>query len=130
MDSLSFKISDAYEGLAETEGIARLEGTTLILEFRTRDVVIGVLKSEMRELSIPIEDLASATYEKGLFGAKVRLRSRRLQAFDDIPGAKGGEVRLAVARALREEAEQFALAVQLRITQQGIRRLDERLFGE
>jgi hypothetical protein len=129
MESLPFKI-EVYDGLAETEGMARIDGDALLLEFRTRDAILGVVRSDLQEIVIPLSDLASAEYKKGFFGAKLILRGRKLKVLDPVPGSKAGEVGLGIARKYRETAEEFALALAIRITEHGIRRLDERLMGE
>ena len=129
MDSLPFKI-ETFEGMAETEGMARIEGDHLRLEFRTRDAILGVVRSELKEIDIPLAELATAEYKKGFFGAKVFLRGRMLKVLDPVPGSKAGEVSLRIARKHREDAEQFALGVALRIAESSIRRLDAQLQGE
>ena len=129
MDSIPFTI-EVYDGLAETEGMARLEGDQLVLEFRTRDAILGVVSSELKEIEIALDGLASAEYKQRWWGTKLLLRGRQLKFLDPVPGSKAGEVALSIARKDREQAEQFALAVQIRITEQGIRRMDGRLLGE
>lgn len=46
MHTVPFSISDAYEGLADVDGLARFEADVLTLEFQTKDAFFGIIKDD------------------------------------------------------------------------------------
>jgi hypothetical protein len=44
-------------GFVETEGIASFDGEVVKIEFRTADSVVGVLKSKVHEVNIPVSGI-------------------------------------------------------------------------
>ena len=89
--------------LAKCQGLLRIEDGDLVLEYQTTDAVVGILKSQVREVRIPRDMLSSVTIRKeGLFGfgTKVVIHATRLQPVPgtDIPGMTQGRLVLDVAR--------------------------------
>ena len=125
MESLPFSISDVYEGLAEVEGTARCEDDVLILEFQTHDSLVGLLKSKVKTIHLPLHALAAIHFQQQLFTACVTLRVHSMSLVQDIPGSCQGEVRLHVARKHRKVAHAFVIELGLRRAEQQLRRLDE-----
>jgi len=125
MESLPFSISDVYEGWAEVEGTARCEEDVLILEFQTQDSLVGLLKSTVKTIRLPLHALAAIHFQQKLFTAVVTLRVHSMRLVQDIPGSCQGEVRLHVARKHRKVAHAFVTELELRRAEQQLRRLDE-----
>jgi hypothetical protein len=112
MDTVPFTLSNVFGGFAEGEGLLHNEGTHLCLEFQVKDGILGVLKSEVRELRIPIENVASVTLTKGWlgmkwFGVKIVIQADRMEAFHEVPGASQGRIELSISRKNHEVAEDF-----------------------
>ena len=112
MDTVPFTLSNVFGGFAEGEGLLHNEGTHLCLEFQVKDGILGVLKSEVRELRIPLENVASVTLTKGWFGTnwfgvKIVIQADRMEAFQDVPGASQGRLELSISRKNYEAAEDF-----------------------
>ncbi len=98
--------------LAKCEGLLRIEDGDLVLEYQTKDAVVGILKSDVREARIPRDMLASVTIRKeGLFGfgTKVVIYTTRMQPVPgtDIPGMTQGRLVLEVARENAPAAEKL-----------------------
>jgi len=113
--ALPFKISEVYAGFAETHGLLRLEGDALVFEFQTRDSIVGLVKSAIREQTIPLADLGSAAYQRKLFGAHVLLTLRRLRAPEPRAGVvpdASGRLRLRFKREHAADAKRLAEHVQ------------------
>jgi len=47
MPNLPFTIPDLYADFAEAQGIARLDDDILILEYQTKDSIVGMIKSDI-----------------------------------------------------------------------------------
>ena len=124
MESLPFSISDVYEGWAEVEGTARCADDVLILEFQTHDSLVGLLKSKVKTIHLPLQALAAIDFQHNFFTAYVTLRVHSMRLVQDLPGNAQGEVRLYVARKHREVAHAFVMELGLRRAEQELRRLD------
>ena len=125
MGSLPFSIADVYEGWAEVEGTARCEEDVLILEFQTHDSLVGLLKSKVTTLHLPLHALAAIHFQHKLFTAVVTLRVHSMSLAQNLPGSRQGEVRLHVARKYRKVARAFVTELELRRAEHQLRRLDD-----
>ena len=47
-------LNSVFAGFAEVNGIIRLAGDTIELEFQTKDSIVKVIKTEVKNISIPI----------------------------------------------------------------------------
>jgi hypothetical protein len=109
--SLPFTVSMLY-GAARATGLVRLEGMSLLVEYELKDRVFGLIRSELKEVRLPLRDVESIAVERGWWGDVLVLRVSTLRAARTLPGQDKGTVRLDVARKDRAAAEQLANAVQ------------------
>ena len=70
MNAVPFSL-EVYGGLGECNGLLKDEENLLSLEFQTQDAVAGVLKSDIKHVEIPLDDLVSIGLTKGWLGTKV-----------------------------------------------------------
>lgn len=128
MNSLPFSIS-AYDGLAETHGLIRLDEDEdgLILEFQTKDGLVGILKSNVKEIKIPLSEIESVHLKKGWLNTTLIIRCSRLSILSDIPGSSQGEAKLSVSRKNRKTAEWFVPDIMLKISEYELRKLGAEL---
>ncbi len=127
MYTLPFSISDAYEGLADVDGLARFENDLLTLEFETKDAFFGIVKSGVQTIEIALSDLASVTFKKSMIRATLKLQVRSMALLEDLPGTKGGEVKLRFARKYRDEAQSLSSSLQLRLSERKLALMDEEM---
>lgn len=78
---------------------------------------VGTVHEEypVETLEIPVDWIASLEVVGGWWLPRVRLRARRLDAFEGIPGAEPGRLMLVIARRDRTLASGFATALMDRI---------------
>ncbi len=127
MESMPFTIpGGAPLDLADVEGVARVDGDVLVLEFQTVDGVFGMLKSSVREVRLTLDDLESVSHRRGWLHDCVVIAARRLGSLASIPGAKGLAIKLRCKRRHRKAAESLSLALRLRITDRNL----ESVLGE
>ena len=126
MHTIPFSL-DAYEGLAEVEGLARFEDDVLSLEFEAKDAFFGVVKSGVKEVHLALTDLVSADFSKNMFRATLKLRVRSMMLIKEIPGASRGELKLRFARKHRDEAHALASKLQLRMSERKLELMDEEI---
>jgi hypothetical protein len=96
--SLPFTIENVYGGLAAAHGVARSTETGLILEFQVKDSVVGMMKSRVVEVPIPLNEFASIELKEGLFSKRLSIRARSLATLSEVPGHESGQVVLKIAR--------------------------------
>ena len=125
MESLPFSIADVYKGLAAVEGTARCEEDVLIVEFQTHDSLVGLLKSKVKTLHLPLHALAAIHFQHKLFTAVGTLRVHSMRLMQDLPGTCQGEVRLQIARKHRKGAHAFVTELELRRAEHQLRRLGD-----
>jgi hypothetical protein len=102
--------------LAETEGILSADETNLKLEFRTSDAVVGLIKSDVHEVKLPLDRIEEITYQKhGRSGCAIIIRVSEMRAASDLPAFKQGEIELSVDGKHCEAAAQFVSSVQLAV---------------
>lgn len=102
-------------------GLLHLTEEALFLEWVERRKIerftLGDVGTEHEEfpvetLEIPIDWVASLEVAGGWWLPRVRLRARRLDAFEGIPGAEPGRLMLVIARRDRPLAAALARALQ------------------
>ena len=115
MLAVPFHYDELYGGLADCQGLIRLDGKDLCLEFQVKDSVIGALKSSVKEVRIPTGELSSARLERRWFGLvnKLFIQANRLEPVQDIPGMNQGRLILGIARRDRWAAEQLVADLNL-----------------
>jgi hypothetical protein len=121
MTSLPFKIRGVFTGLVDVEGIARLENQELCLEFRM--AVLTRLKTNPKEIRIPLDELEEAAFKNRFCLGFLVLRARRLESFKDVPGNATGELRLRCRREHWETARELASRLSMRTTEHQLRAL-------
>ena len=110
--TVPFMLDNLYAGLGKCDGLLRDEGDHLCLEFQIRDSLAGILKTGVRQVRVPLKDLASVTLTKGWLGmtwlgVKIVIQAGRLEVLKDMPGASQGRIELSIARKDRDAAEAF-----------------------
>ena len=116
MKLVPFRIDSIYAGLGACNGLLRDEGEQLCLEFEIKDSVVGLLKSGVKQVRIPMKDLVSVTLVKGWLGrtwlgVKIVIQAAQMTTLKDVPGTTGGRVELSIARKDREAAEEFVASL-------------------
>ena len=103
---------EIFGGLGECNGLLKHEEKYLSLEFQMQDAVAGILKSDVKHVKIPLDDLVSLMLTQGWLGTnwlgvKLVIQTNRLDTLKDVPGMSQGRIELSIARKDVEDAEQF-----------------------
>jgi len=111
MNTVPFTV-ETYAGFGKCEGLLRDEGEVVSLEFQIKDTVAGILKSGIKNVRVPLTELASVTITKGWLGTgwlgvTIVIQGTRMETLKDIPGMSMGRVELRIARKDRDAAERF-----------------------
>lgn len=111
--TIPIKLSDSFEGLAESKGIISLKEDSVNIQFQTKDAILGVMKSGLIEVSIPLVNLVELSYKKSLFGNKLILKVDDLRIIEKMPNSDNSEVVLSIARGDIDEAIDFVRAIKM-----------------
>ena len=115
MNAVPFQYDQLYGGLADCQGLVRLDGKDLCLEFQVKDSIVGVLKSEVKQVRIPLRELSEVRLERGWFGwsTKLLIQADSLAPVQDVPGMAQGRLLLGIARRDRPAAERLVAELAL-----------------
>jgi hypothetical protein len=109
MNSVPVNFGHVYQGMASAHGIIRDEDRHLVLEWQVSDAILGVIKSQLKQARIPLQDIESVRLSDHWFsrGAKIIILLRRLDTATEIPSLDSGRVVVNVAGKDREAAERL-----------------------
>lgn len=103
-----FYIDEVYGSIAKANGIAEITDDALVLEYEIADSWFGAIKSKVREVIVPFEEISGVRFQRSMWNTKLSLQGRRMSTFSDVPMAKSGEVTLMFQREHRGAAEHLA----------------------
>lgn len=96
MSSLPFSIP-VYARMAKADGLLRLEGSTLVLEFQIQDRALGLLKSDLKELRLPVSEIERLELKTGWFSRpRLCVQTETMRVSRQIPGSQHGEFELTI----------------------------------
>ena len=100
MNAVPFQIHNVFGGLGECHGLIKHDGKLLVLEFQVQDSVLNLVKSGVKNVEIPLADVARVTLRRRWFGLSnsLEVQLSRMAYADQIPGMKQGKLLLAISR--------------------------------
>ncbi|WP_414587834.1 hypothetical protein [Scytonema sp. PCC 10023] len=125
--SLPFSIANVYQGFAEANGIAKANEAGLILEFQVKDGLMGVFKSPIKEVQIPINEIFSVELQVIWFVTRLIIRTKSIAILSDVPGSKAGQIALWIARKDRQVARELVSVLRLSMTQKELDSLNQEI---
>jgi hypothetical protein len=104
---------ETHGGFGEMQGMLRFDGRTLLLQYQTSDSVLGVLRSQPRQVVIALDTLMDLRFRAGWFWLfpHLEMRLSDFEALAQLPEAKDGRVQLSVRFSDRDDARRLAAAV-------------------
>ena len=109
--SLPFRIKSVFEGLAESNGLLISNRDGLKIQIQTKDAIFGAIKSDVKEINIPLVQIEEIGFKKGIFGSKLTLRVADLFLLEDVPGQDSGEITVSIDKKNVAKAEKFVASV-------------------
>lgn len=121
-NSLAIKLSDSYEGFAETTGLLKLKNDSIQIQFQTKDAILGMLKSGLQEINIPLNHVEEIGYKKSIFGNKLFITVDDLRIIEGLPNSDNNKVTLGVSREDFEKAVDLVRAIRLDMSEKEYQR--------
>ncbi|MBE0645334.1 MAG: hypothetical protein IH600_14725 [Bacteroidetes bacterium] len=122
--SIPFTLPEVYQGLAAAHGRIYVDDSGLRLEYRVEDAVFGVIKSRVRDLRIPFEEIDDIQFLDRWYRRRFVVQLHSLKLLADFPNSKSGRIVLKIARAQRLRMREFCSHLTLLISEEQLRRLD------
>jgi len=123
LHSFPFKLE--VNDFSELEGLLHFDKKELHLEFVQADSILGVFKSKAKELVLPLSRISYVQHDKGWFGDKFIIQAKTIKDCEGMPGAKAGKFKLSVKKRDRKIIEDFALDLNLALSQSKLDLLGE-----
>lgn len=102
--NVGFTVADD-SGLMGSAGLVFIEDDQVMIEYQTSDALLGILKSGVKEASIPVTEITSARLEQKFWSSDLVLQSRSLKVFRHLPGHAAGTLRLKINRQSTDAAQ-------------------------
>ncbi len=102
----------------EVSGVVREDSKGVVIEYQTK--LLGFIKSGIRILKIPFEEIQSVTYTSNIFQTKLRLQLKSLRSMGNFPVPKQGDLDLTIARKYRHLVRSFAYGLDLALYRRDI----------
>jgi hypothetical protein len=120
-----FSLPNVYQGLGEGKGLATATNAGLSLQFEFKDGFVGVLKSGIHTIEIPMEELYSVKLKLGWFLTRLFIRTRSMHTLSSIPGSEAAQVELRVARKDRRAAQALVSILTLSLSEKQLANLTD-----
>ncbi len=114
---LPFEIPNVNHGIVVVKGLFHLKNESLVLEFDKRDGFVGIMKSDLEEVVIPFQEIASITFIKKLFTTRIEIVGSSMKSLHNIPGAEQGRISLKVKHKDRKLAESLMSHARLKLSE-------------
>ena len=105
--------AETHAGFGEVGGMLSFDGQDLVVEFQTRDSLLGLLKGKPQTLRVPLHAIEEVRTGRGWFWLlpwfEIALNDFRL--LTELPGAEAGRWRARVRFKDRLALQRFANAV-------------------
>ncbi|MEM6343915.1 MAG: hypothetical protein AAF927_08545 [Bacteroidota bacterium] len=121
---LHFTTEEAYHGLAAVSGMMRLGKNQLILEYQVKDALVGMLKSEPKELVIPFENLVEVVYKLNWAVSRFKIQVNSMHILGKFPVGKEGVITLKIKRKQKQAAKELASSINLKLSEYRLEMMD------
>ncbi len=111
--NIPVKFKDSYEGFAESSGLLSMNDEQLMIQFETKDAILGVIKSGLKTIQIPLKNIVELGYKKSIFGNRVTIEVDDLSYIAEVPNRDNNQVTLIIERNYIETAIDFVRAIRL-----------------
>jgi hypothetical protein len=119
-----FRITDIDLGFQEAEGLIRYESNRVVIQYKIKDALGISLKSDVKELHLGMDDLASLEIKDWWITLRLILTVKSMRLIQELPNARSGEVTMKVARKHRKSLKDFVSTTRLALSEFRLNQLD------
>ena len=119
---------DIPRDFTNSSGILSLTDQELNLEFQTKDVFFGLVKSDVKKTTIPLTEILDIRFKKAWFtGGKILLQVGKMDLLKNVPGHESGQIRLHVKKEFKENAMNLVAEITYVAAENSLKSMKERL---
>jgi len=114
LTSMRLKVHcEAFQGLADIQGMLHFDGANVRLDFQTADALFGMLRSGPKQIEVPLTAIEGVRCGAGWFWLMpyIEIELNDFNLLTQVPGAKDGRWRLGVRWRDRQALRRFAAAL-------------------
>lgn len=126
MISVPFTIDEAGNAFAEATGVMRFDRGQVCVEYQVKDSIFGALKSAVKCARIDVVNIASADFKKSWFSGKITIKLKSVRGIEKFPTKTIGSLCFLISKSDRESAENFINALKTKISEEIIKKFDEK----
>lgn len=123
--SLPFKQDDIYLGLAQITGLLHILEDSLEIEYKVKDVTLGLMDSSVKTCTIPLRIIDTIDVEKKWFSVKFEITFTRLPALDNPFQLNENRLTLSVKKNDLERAHAFRSKLMHKILEMQLDEMEE-----
>ena len=127
-DILRFKFDDVYHGLAECNGMLKVNYDELIIEYVVKDSFIGVFKSNVKHLKIKFEQIIEVEFVNTFWKKRLIIKPLSMIDSHNFPVTDQGEIVLKLKKKEKGTlltAERLSSFINMRIAEIRLEKLDK-----
>lgn len=123
--SIPFVAEIGELGLSKAQGLINYsEKEGLCIEFETKDSILGIIKSPVKQVVLYWDDIASIEVKKKWFSAQIRIRATSMQRLKGLPSENAAEFVATIKKEFVEQALSLRSELLLLISEKKIEQLD------
>lgn len=120
---LPFEFEDMYHGLAECKGLLKLAEDFLHFEFQTKDKIINLIKSDVKNVKIDYLQIGNIEFQKKMFSSQIIIHLNSMEVLSYFPNSPS-ELILKIKKANRELAKQMINKINVKIGEKKLEKLE------
>jgi hypothetical protein len=111
-----------------SSGILSLVDQELRIEFQTKDGFVGLVKSDVKKVVIPLMEIMDVRFKKSWFGGgKILIQVGSMDLLKDVPYHESGIIRLHVKKQSKESAMNLVAEITYVAAENSLKSMKERL---
>jgi hypothetical protein len=123
--SIPFEIPGDF---TNSSGILSLVDQELRIEFQTKDGFVGLVKSAVKKIVIPLTEIMDIRFKKSWFrGGKILIQVGSMDLLKDVPNHESGIIRLHVKKQSKESAMNLVAEITYVAAENSLKSMKERL---
>jgi|AntRauTorckE6833_2_1112554.scaffolds.fasta_scaffold101680_1 hypothetical protein len=112
-------------GLQLAKGVVKTSTNGLILEFQTVDAIVGLIKSDVKQLQLPYDSIRAISFKKGLFSSKLTISCSSMKELEDVDFAEQATLTLKIKRKDRSVGKDIVGNMHLELSEHRLKKLED-----
>ncbi|MEL6844151.1 MAG: hypothetical protein AAFP02_13155, partial [Bacteroidota bacterium] len=109
---------------SEVNGMMRLGQKSLILEYQVKDGIVGMIKSDPKELVIPFDNLLEVKYKLNWAVSRFKITVNSMRILGKFPVSDSGVISLKIKRKQKQGAKELASRLNLLLSEHRLEMMD------